>query len=181
MISGLPYAPRWCEENVWQLCQQPAPLGQDLYVLFVSNARRACAIWQQRAAKDPQLPVIWDYHVLAVASGDPPQAWDPDCRLGLPLPLEIYLRESFLPLRAAYAHLAPHFRLLPSRTYLREFSSDRSHMRAADGGWLAPPPPWPLIGAPAVPSNLLRFIDMDDPFMGQRLDLDGLRARFLST
>lgn len=40
--------------------------------------------------------------------------------------------------------------------YVAEFSSDRSHMRAADGGWTKPPPEWPCIhGASASTANSL--------------------------
>ena len=40
------------------------------------------------------------------------------------------------------------------------------------------PPPDPPIGASAGRgSNLMRFVDMEHPFIGQVCDLDGLLAR----
>lgn len=40
--------------------------------------------------------------------------------------------------------------------YVAEFSSDRSHMRTADGDWTKPPPEWPCIhGASASTANSL--------------------------
>jgi len=48
-------------------------------------------------------------------------------------------------------------------------------MRTPDGGWLAPPPPWPPIGGAKEASNLARFIDLDEAFVGAVTDVGGLR------
>lgn len=43
------------------------------------------------------------------------------------------------------------YRVVPAELFLAHFTSDRSHMRDASGGWLQPPPPWPCIeGGQAV-------------------------------
>ena len=72
--------------------------------------------------------------------------------------------------------------------------SDRSHMRKADGSWIAEPPPWlPLLGdslsssptsMPAHESanNLDSFIDMTQTNdFGEVLSLPELSVRFRAT
>jgi hypothetical protein len=51
-------------------------------------------------------------------------------------------------------------------------------MRSGDE-WQSPPPPWPTIGDGG--SNLMRFVDMDDEFLGEVLDLEALRKRLGQT
>ena len=70
-VAELRYAPCYCEENVWQLCHE-AQVRQDTasrLVLFISNQRRACALWAQRACRRRHEPVVWDYHVALLAGG----------------------------------------------------------------------------------------------------------------
>jgi protein N-terminal glutamine amidohydrolase len=69
--------------------------------------------------------------------------------------------------------LAPVFRVVAADRYRREFASDRSHMREDDGSYRQPPPSWPAIGGVG---NLARFVDMDDRFVGEVMDLTELRA-----
>ena len=168
------YAACYCEENVWHLCHHPAPAEGARHVVFVSNASRACPLWAQRAAPAPGQPVVWDYHVLLVAGG---RVWDLDSVLDFPAPLADYLAATFRPSPPGFA---PRFRVVAAADYLRRFASDRSHMRGPDGGWLAAPPPWPPIGAPGEPSNVMRFVDVEAPFVGDLTDLAGL-ARMVST
>ena len=70
---------------------------------------------------------------------------------------------------------APRFRVVDGTTFIEVFASDRSHMRTGSGAWTQPPPPW---AAPGNGMNLARFIDMDDAFVGDRMDLAGFRRRF---
>jgi hypothetical protein len=167
------YAPYFCEENVWHLAGDPT-LPSPRFAVFVSGPQ-GVAMWGQRAAAGRD-PLVWDYHVFVIAdAAGAPQVWDLDTVLGMPLPLEHYLARSFRP---APAGVTPRFRVVDADTYRAVFSSDRAHMRAPDGRELQPFPPWPRIGDGG--SNLARFLDMDDAFVGERHDLASLRARFAS-
>lgn len=155
------YQPYYCEENVWLLAGEPALEAAERAVLVVSNRERAVALWGQRAGKPPGGLVVWDYHVVLLARppGAPWLACDLDTRLGFPVPLETWLTETFRPLEARFADLAPRFRLVPGEDYRAQFASDRSHMRRSDGSWQKPPPPWPAIGRAGAPS-FLRWTEM---------------------
>lgn len=159
------YQPFYCEENAWWLCHD-AP--SDAEVVFISNAHKHCVLFQQRIAP-PGEAAVWDYHVIAVIAG---AVWDPDTRLGMPVPTLRYLDETF-PVVADVR-----FRVVPRDELLVSFSTDRSHMRRRDGAYLQPPPPWDPPAAPGQHMNLMRFIDMDDAIAGEVLELPGLRARY---
>lgn len=66
----------------------------------------------------------------------------------------------------------------------QRFSSDRSHMRTADGTWAAPPPPWPTITSDqGDPNNLFSVWLAVDKLggevgaeVGAVVTLEGLRA-----
>ncbi|HEY8427041.1 MAG TPA: hypothetical protein VIL20_01650 [Sandaracinaceae bacterium] len=172
------YAPFYCEENVWWLAQEPRLAGLPREVVMVSNEARAVACFAQRAAPSEGAPVVWDYHVvLAVRRPEGVEVEDLDCTRGFPLEAGDWLEATFGPARALPPRYAPRFRVIDADAYVSLFSSDRAHMRAPDGGWLAPEPPWPAIVR--GPSNLLRLADVTDPFVGELLDLTGLRARWL--
>jgi hypothetical protein len=143
-------------------------------VVFISNEAGACAMWHQRAAVRPSWPILWDYHVILLVA-DPWEVWDLDTTLDFPVPAQLYLRKSFrtdLP-----EEYLPRFRAVEAGAFLATFASDRSHMLFPDGRWRKPPPPWPAIGAPGAASNLMRFVDMRDPFVGELLDLRGMLAK----
>lgn len=164
------YQPYYCEENAWWLCQAPE-LGSDARdVVIVSNAARAVWLREQRAVPAGQ-PVLWDYHVFVVSGV---KIWDLDTRLEFPSSSEAYLEATF---SECPAEFAPRFRLVPSELYIRTLATDRSHMRAPNGEWLHPPPPWdPPSGCPSrEPSNLQRLIDVSDPWIGTCLSLDELK------
>jgi hypothetical protein len=122
----------------------------------------------------PSWPILWDYHVILLVA-EPWEVWDLDTTLDFPVPAQLYLRRSF---RADLPEeYLPRFRVVEAGAFLATFASDRSHMRLPDGRWRKPPPPWPLLGAPGTASNLARFVDMRDPFVGQVLDLPGMIAK----
>ena len=168
------YQAYYCEENVYHLARAPELAGRPREVVFISNADRACAMWYQRAAARPGWPILWDYHVVLLAAA-PWEVWDLDTTLGMPVPAADYLRRSF---RAGMPEeLCPRFRVVAAEAFEATFASDRSHMRLPGGRWRKTPPPWPLIGPRGAPSNLMRFVDMADPFVGEVLDLPGMLAR----
>ena len=146
------YCPRYCEENVWHLCQEPYFASLDSKVVVISNERRACAFWHQRAAHGIGVPTIWDYHVVVLVYANHWCVWDLDSTLGLPVSAREYFSETFRDLPPGFTMFSPCFRIMKAADYVERFSSDRSHMRDRDGGWLAPPPPWPLILNGELPS-----------------------------
>lgn len=166
----LRYQPYYCEENAWWLCQTPALGATHREVLFVSNPERAVSLWEQRAVP-PGEPVVWDYHVVVLSAG---QTWDLDTRLALPCATATYLQATF---RRPPLGQAPVFRVLPGELYVRHLATDRRHMRRGSA-WLQPPPEWAPPQAPGEPPNLQRFIDMQDPWLGERLSLAEMQARY---
>jgi hypothetical protein len=168
------YAPYWCEENVWWLAQEPRFAGRRGTVVFVSNETRSVAMYGQRAARRPGEPVGWDYHVVLAV--DDREVWDLDCAEGAPLAPAEWLRISFGPGDRLPARFRPRFRLVDAAEYVRTFSSDRSHMRLANGRWRKPPPEWPAIER--GPSNLEPLVDMSPRFAGDLVDLEVLRVRW---
>lgn len=177
MADDVPYQPRYCEENAWHLSAAPQLARADPHVIVVSNASRRVAMWMQQAAEKDQA-ITWDYHVLVVAKTDGWQAWDPDTRLGIPVALTAYAEVSFATVGVQPPRFDPLFRIMTADSYRANLRSDRSHMRRADGTWLAPPPPWPTLSDPAEGSNLARFVDMADTAFGTVVDLAGLREWF---
>jgi hypothetical protein len=120
-------------------------------LLFIFGVGEWVAVHHQTAAEEGR-PVYWDYHVVAVVgsaggerSGTPDDirwfALDPDSRLPFGYPLSQYLTATFPPGTPG----APRFRRLPWEEGREWFGSDRRHMRDGNGGWLQPPPPWPMI------------------------------------
>lgn len=168
------WVPFYCEENVYHLMSNPEVAGRPRQVVFISNEERSCAVWHQRAAARPSWPILWDYHVVLLCAA-PWEVWDLDTTLGMPVPATQYLRLSFR--RGIPEDLQPRFRLVDAGEMASSFSSDRSHMRTPGGRWKKPPPPWPPIAPPGVAPNLMRFVDMTTPFLGEVLDLDALLSR----
>lgn len=168
------YTPYYCEENVFHLCSDPTLPASTRAAIVVSNALRRVAVAHQRAAPNADAPIIWDYHVLLAAwSVEGWAIWDLDTTLGLPVPLDLYLRASFAYPEGFAPPFDARFRVIPAAQYRSTLCSDRSHMREASGRYRAPPPHWPPIG---TGTNLDRFIDMDDDFVGEVVGLAELPA-----
>ncbi|KAH8401761.1 hypothetical protein KR009_007760, partial [Drosophila setifemur] len=139
------------EENVWKLCEQvkrtrPEELSK-CYAVFVSNEGRTVPLWRQKAGRGDDQVVIWDYHVFFMHNPSPNRClvFDLDTTLPFPTYFHKYVTETFrsdLALRPEHHRF---FRVIPSDTYLIEFSSDRRHMRRPDGSWIKPPPSYPPI------------------------------------
>jgi protein N-terminal glutamine amidohydrolase len=162
------YWPFFCEENVWHLCSDREAIEgpvEGRRVVFVSNARKRVAMRHQRAGRGGD--VVWDYHVVLLAEG---RLWDLDTTLGFGIAPAVWLAESFVA-----GPLEPRFRVIDAPSYLASFASDRSHMIGADGRPLQPLPPWPPIGKGM---NLMRFVDMVEPFLGEVTDAPGLHRHF---
>ncbi|HRI64310.1 MAG TPA: protein N-terminal glutamine amidohydrolase [Polyangium sp.] len=165
--------PYYCEENAWHLCQESILKDRPRHVVFISNLERAVPMWNQKAGKGK--PIVWDYHVVVLAES-PAEIWDVDTLLGLPVGLGEYVDGSFHPkMPEPYQ---PLFRVVESQVLVDHFASDRSHMRRKDGSYRKPPPHWPMIGKPGVASNLMQFVDMGLPYVGEVSSLRELLNRF---
>lgn len=167
------YWPYYCEENIWHLCGHHQLSQQHLKVLFISNSNRSVALWSQRLAPSPNIPVVWDYHVVLLHTGEPAwEIWDLDTSLPLPMPTKVYLQATFRSLRDEDVEYAPRFRLVSALEYRASLATDRRHMLDSVGALQHPAPPWPPIGQG---SNLMQFVSMDEPFLGETLDLSELQ------
>jgi hypothetical protein len=176
--QALSYAPFFCEENVFRLLADgplaragdPAsdgtfdargadPPADAVEVVFISNAAGEVACWEQRAAPVRDRPIAWDYHVVAAVWREAAcDVWDLDSHLGCPVPAATWLARTFREPPLVRSRFWPLFRVAPRALFLAEFATDRSHMRAANGRWRRPPPPWPPPGAPRM--NLPAWVDM---------------------
>lgn len=167
--------PFYCEENIWQLCADVAHEA-DAQVAVISNERQAVALWEQRAGREDDGFVVWDYHVIMLLPGESGwQVLDLDSRLGHPLAVKDYLSATWPASGQLSRNYHPQFRVIPARDYRRELRTDRSHMRRHDGGWLRQPPPWPQL---ADHSNLAHFVGMGSSGPGEVLNLTGFIERF---
>lgn len=174
------YQPFFCEENVWKLAQRAELVAHRAEVVFVfgperPGARVAC--WFQAAA-DPGEAVLWDYHVV-LAEHRPDTGvvvWDLDTRLGLPCPAALWIAATFQDPARVPARYQPRFRVAAAEVFVRDFASDRSHMRDARGRYRKPPPPWDPPGAPGMNLDAWRTGAPGGP--GQVLDRAGLMTRW---
>lgn len=158
--ADLEYQAYYCEENVWRLLARPELEQTASWAVIVSNALRDVVMLRQLSGRPLDGLVHWDYHVFAVIA-EPVVgrlALDLDSELPFPCPLSRFLEDSFpAGVQRAYE---PRFRVIRGDEYVAELVSDRSHMRAADGSWLAPPPPWPAPGAGSGrASDFMRWTD----------------------
>lgn len=150
------YQGRYCEENIWQLCKLAE--FEHSEVVFIAAHADCFPIRCQRAAEAPNEPLFWDYHVVLLWHAlEQDYVLDFDTTLPFCTPLQDYLKASFYPEHLVMAEYRPQFRLVSREIYLKQFLSDRRHMKTKHG-WHAPPPAWPLISADQ--SNLHQFTDM---------------------
>ncbi|KAL4253937.1 Protein N-terminal glutamine amidohydrolase [Abortiporus biennis] len=170
------YTSCYCEENIYLLAKtfqeqserDPQAFPWNVYVVFISNSNKTVALWNQKHREDV---VVWDYHVILVLRSSlssttvskndeseqldvEPSSWvfDFDSQLSAPCPgvdyflgTFPYVVDSTFGLSKSYISS---FRVVPARTYLDQFASDRSHMirRLEDGTgtyFSSPPPTYP--------------------------------------
>uniref|UniRef100_F7BBK6 Protein N-terminal glutamine amidohydrolase n=2 Tax=Equus TaxID=9789 RepID=F7BBK6_HORSE len=155
-----------CEENIWKLCEyiknhDQYPL-EECYAVFISNERKMIPIWKQQA-RPGDGPVIWDYHVvlLHVSSGGQSFIYDLDTVLPFPCPFDIYVEDAFKSDEDIHPQFRRKFRVIRADSYLKNFASDRSHMKDSSGNWREPPPSYPCIETGDSKMNLNDFISMD--------------------
>ncbi len=190
------YVPYYCEENIWRLLSDAGvgagagagmgagadpTVGADktaAWAVLVFGSGPSFPMFRQRAGRRGDGLVFWDYHAFALAqTAEGAAVFDFDTELGWGIPATAYLAASFAAADAEEA--GPLFRLLEGGEYARRLYSDRSHMRAPDGSWLAPPPPWPHPGIGLSEEDrwpLSRLIDPRRTEGGELMDLAGLRS-----
>ncbi len=144
-MDELKYTANYCEENIWQLCQHPDLSDAVRRVLFVSSLSRNSPLHFQKSAQG-DAPVWWDYHVILMTSiADAHFIYDFDSTLPFPTDAEKYLSGTFQDVPTMKPEDRPLFKVIDGLEYVRDFNSDRSHMRDANGNWIFEPPTWPMI------------------------------------
>jgi protein N-terminal glutamine amidohydrolase len=172
--NNLLHQPFYCEENVFHLCQHPFWGERSRHAVFVTGPLGGCFMWHQKARNHPNAPIFWDYHVFVVAE-DPWEVWDLDSTLGCPVSALKYFIHSFR--KGLPPAVSPIFRFVSPNDLATHFRSDRSHMKDETGDYTRPPPPWPEVSAKGLGSNLMRFVDMKDPFIGRVMSLSEVLLR----
>lgn len=172
-----PYQPFYCEENIWLLAQDPRCGPGERLVALITGTQGHVAMWHQRPAVAAGEPLLWDYHVVLLVAGTACwQVWDFECDLGMPVGAARWLTSCFPFQDRVPSRYQPRFRVLPAGQYIATLRSDRSHMRRDDGTYAKPPPSWSPPGG-GSDSNLVHFVDLEQTFVGEVLDLSGLRRR----
>jgi protein N-terminal glutamine amidohydrolase len=99
--------------------------------------------------------VIWDYHVVLWVQGvEAPEVWDLDAVGGCPMSGAQWTQATFPKPALTQRRFWPWFRLVEADVFVRDFRSDRSHMRGQGGEWQKPPPPWAAPCGEGERSNL---------------------------
>ncbi|KAF5299580.1 hypothetical protein FQR65_LT09385, partial [Abscondita terminalis] len=141
------------EENVYKLCQEVKKNHANelakCFAVFISNSSRTVPLWRQRAGKDDDKLVIWDYHVIFLYQPEPDKClvYDLDSELPFPTYVHKYVTETFRTDQILKPDYFRFFRTIPAPQYLQDFSSDRRHMKRPDGSWIKPPPNYPAISS----------------------------------
>merc|ERR1711953_187440 len=183
------YAACFCEENVWKLCDHVRSTAKEelakSFVIFVSNKKQVVPLWRQRAGRDEEKLVIWDYHVIFIYKPDERcLVYDLDSDLPFPTYFHKYVTETFRTDAILNPEYHRFFRVIPAGQFLQTFASDRRHMKKPDGTWMKPPPPYPCILPPSesgisTSHSLDDFISMDPSVgIGEVLNLTEFVKRF---
>ncbi|XP_066253643.1 protein N-terminal glutamine amidohydrolase [Euwallacea similis] len=179
------YVSCYCEENVYKLVEEvtksyPSELNK-CFAVFISNQSRTVPLWKQRAGKDEDRLIIWDYHVIFVYHPEPEKClvYDLDSELPFPTYVHKYVIETFRTDQILKPDYFRYFRVIGACEFIKEFASDRRHMRRPDGSWIKPPPNYPAITAANSIHNLEEYIQMDhSKGPGQVLNLTQFVQRF---
>ncbi|KAI8059665.1 N-terminal glutamine amidase-domain-containing protein [Thamnidium elegans] len=165
---NLTYTRCYCEENIYLLCKEIEEKQNETLehcsVVYISNDDRMVPLWKQKAGVGQQ-PVVWDYHVILYVDGtedNEAMIYDYDTTLSFPCSAQEYIIETFKPEYKLKKKFDRYFRFVGAKTYLEQFSSDRSHMMKKDGTYYAEPPLYPPIKSNQNPNNLFDFISMKE-------------------
>ncbi|KAK2192756.1 hypothetical protein NP493_23g02047, partial [Ridgeia piscesae] len=154
------------EENVWKLCEHiqlsdnPSQL-QHCYAVFISNDKQAVPIWKQKASTNPEVPVLWDYHVIFIYEDEAVTlVYDLDSELPFPCSFDTYVNEALPQDDLLKPEFQRYFRVVRADVFIANFASDRKHMVKENTDWMMPPPPYPCIRTTDSSNNLQEFISM---------------------
>lgn len=164
--QGFTYTPLFCEENIWLLARHFIAQGIDadkLTIVFISNSQQQVAVFNQCNGPADQ-PIIWDYHVILLSNKSGHyQVYDFDSLAPFPCHIERYLAASFQPqLQIADAY-QPRFRLIAADDFIRQFSSDRSHMKGVIKADSFPDYAEIIAVKESIPVTLYEYIDFRKP------------------
>lgn len=105
------YHSRYCEENIWHLCQH-TEFAQS-QVIVIAAQTECFPMLYQRAASSAHEPLFWDYHVVLLwQNKNLNYLLDFDTCLGFCTLLEKYMQQSFLAKELVYPEYVPLFRIL---------------------------------------------------------------------
>ncbi|KAJ3149011.1 hypothetical protein HDU89_004012 [Geranomyces variabilis] len=165
-LSGVSPTACYCEENAYNLIRtlpKQRPGVTNAYAVFVSSEIGWFEMKQQKAGKGDDGATMWDYHVFVInvaPAGQTAMVYDFDSLLPFPCVFDSYVAKSFPP-----SQLPRLFRVVEARQFLRDFASDRRHMRSTtesgETKWSAAPPTYPPIQS-AIPLDP----KLCDPFEG---------------
>ena len=175
--NGYRYTPFYCEENVWFLCKDPRFRNYDAKVVLITNKEQKCPFWQHQLCESSDNPVYWDYHVILIFCDQNWMVWDFDSILECPVSLKKYITKTFKYPEISLQKYEPVFKIIDSSFYVAHFSSDRSHMKLPNGGWLAPPPPWEPIHSGTI-SNFVNLLRIDDSNCKEFLTIQDFYSSF---
>ncbi len=178
------YTSAYCEENAYKLCERilatsPDKANASCRVIFVSNDAKSVPIWRQRASKEENGLVVWDYHVFVL---DLDLVYDLDTTLTFPVKAVEYLEDALRDENSFFPRFKRKFRLIEAEEFLEKFASDRSHMLKPDKtGYLKPVPDYPPIQTSESSNNLQEFISMDEDKVGfgSVLDFEAFKKKIL--
>ena len=111
--------------------------------MLLTNELQQTSVRYQKSANDSSSNhcVKWDYHVIfLVRNGSDVRVYDQDTRLEWGAPFREYYDKA---LKTEPNEINTLFRVVPSKVYLDNFASDRSHMLRMVKGLIrysAPPP-----------------------------------------
>eukprot|EP00980_Cylindrotheca_fusiformis_P005028 scaffold1062_cov130-Cylindrotheca_fusiformis.AAC.34 len=160
--------PCYCEENVWRLAYRlmngdgEEQRNLKYHVVFVSNPEKCVPMFQQLAIANPFDPCFWDYHVvLFQTSPEGTRVHDIDSHLPYKIPLKEYL-ESLTCVTSLLTLLMDMDSVIEAPIFLKNFSSDRSHMYNEESKeWNAPPPHYACIQTENE-NNIAKFFTISE-------------------
>ncbi|KAM3171836.1 hypothetical protein ACTXT7_015788, partial [Hymenolepis weldensis] len=161
------YTSQYCEENVYKLIEfiKENRNPSEIYAVFISNRSKKVPLFFQRNCRSSDGLAVWDYHVIVILRLNLDaqfQVYDLDTTLDFPCDASEYWSLALRPNSLYRREFYRFFRIIDAEMYLQHFSSDRSHMRTADG-WLAPPPNYDPISTTESTHSLPRYMEFPPP------------------